>query len=99
MEDNFKIFKVEYLSNHWLKLAQILNLSLYDQTKVTNTLNADDHLWKMTLIRRKPQNIDSGISQQPLIGSCSNCKLKLMWPNKSEKYTKLRWPLMEDDLN
>ena len=32
MEDNLKISKVEYLSNHLLDLAQILNSSLDDQT-------------------------------------------------------------------
>ena len=32
MEDNLKILKVEYLSNHLLDPTQILNLSLYDQT-------------------------------------------------------------------
>jgi hypothetical protein len=34
---------------------------------------------------RRPQNIDSGISQQPLIGSSSNLKLKLWGLNKKEK--------------
>ena len=53
----------------------------------------------MTLIGRQPQNIDGGIPQQKQIGSCSNVKLKLMWPSKREKYIKWRWPLMEDDLN
>ena len=32
MEDNLKILKVEYLSNHLLDHTQILNFSLYDQT-------------------------------------------------------------------
>ena len=32
MEDDLKILKVEYLSNHLLDHAQILNLSLVDQT-------------------------------------------------------------------
>ena len=32
MEDDFKILKVEYLSNHLLDNVQILNLSLDDQT-------------------------------------------------------------------
>ena len=32
MEDDLKILKVEYLSNHLLDHTQILNLSLYDQT-------------------------------------------------------------------
>jgi hypothetical protein len=36
MEDNLKIEKVEYLSNHWLDLTQILNLSSGDQTKIKN---------------------------------------------------------------
>ena len=32
MEDNLKILKVEYLSNHSLDHTQVLNLSLDDQT-------------------------------------------------------------------
>ena len=48
MEDDLKILKVEYLSNHWLDLPQILNWSLGDQTKIQNTLNEDDLQWKTT---------------------------------------------------
>jgi hypothetical protein len=33
MEGDIKILKVEYLSNHLLGHTQILNLSLYDQTR------------------------------------------------------------------
>jgi hypothetical protein len=66
MEDNLKILKVEYLSNHWSDLSQIWNLSLWDQTKIKNCSN-----------RRQPPNIKSEISQQPLIGSYSNVKLEL----------------------
>ena len=46
MEDDLKILKVEYLSNHWSEFTQILNLSLGDQTKVTNAWKEDDHQWK-----------------------------------------------------
>ena len=34
MEDDLKIIKVEYLSNHWSDLLQILNLCRGDQTKI-----------------------------------------------------------------
>jgi hypothetical protein len=34
MEDDLKIINVEYLSNYWLDLIQILNLSSRDQTKI-----------------------------------------------------------------
>jgi hypothetical protein len=34
MEDDLKIKRVEYLSNHILDLTQILNLTLGDQSKV-----------------------------------------------------------------
>jgi hypothetical protein len=34
MEDDLKIFKVEYLSNHSSDPPQILNLSSWDQTKI-----------------------------------------------------------------
>jgi hypothetical protein len=33
MEDDLKLLKDEYLSNHWSDLPQILNLSSWDQTK------------------------------------------------------------------
>ena len=34
MEDNLKVLKDEYLSNHWSDLPQILDLSSADQTKI-----------------------------------------------------------------
>ena len=37
----------------------------------------------MTSNGRRTQNIKSGISQQPLIGSSSNFKLKLIGPNQN----------------
>ncbi len=36
MEDDLRILKVAYLSNHWSDLPQMLNLSLGDQTKIKN---------------------------------------------------------------
>ena len=38
MDDNLKILKGEYLSNHWSDLLQISNLSLEDQTKINVVL-------------------------------------------------------------
>ena len=72
MEDDLKVLKVEYLSNHLLDKTQILNLSLDDQTIFFKIFKM-----KTTSNGRRPQNIKSGISQQPLIGSYSNFKLKL----------------------
>ena len=49
MEDNLKIFKVEYLSNQWSDLPQIWNLCVGDQTKIKSFLKwrqppmDDDH--------------------------------------------------------
>ena len=34
MEDDIKLLEVEYLSNHWSDLSQMLNLSSGDQPKV-----------------------------------------------------------------
>ena len=53
---------------------------------------------KTTCNGRQPQNIKSWISQQPLIGSSSNFKLKLRGPNKNNKCLKWRQLPMEDDL-
>ena len=69
MEEDLKILKVEYLSNHWSDFPQILNLSLGNWTKVHNR--------KAITNGRRPQNIKGWISQQPLLGSSSNLKLKL----------------------
>ena len=58
MEDDLKIFIVEYLSNLLLDHTQILNLSFYDKPYFVNSLNEYDLKWKTTL------NIKSRISQQ-----------------------------------
>ena len=42
MEDDIKILKVEYLSNHWSDLYQILNWGLWDQIKIKSVWNIDD---------------------------------------------------------
>ena len=48
MEDDLKILKVEYLSNHSSDPPQILNLSLGDQTEEKKNENEDDLQWKTT---------------------------------------------------
>ena len=53
---------------------------------------------KMTSLGRQPTIIKSGISQQPLIGSCSDLKLKLRWPNHIFKSSKWRRLPMENNL-
>jgi hypothetical protein len=45
MEEGLKILKVEYLSNHWSDLPQILNLRWGDQV---NEANEDNLQWKTT---------------------------------------------------
>ena len=94
MEDDLKIFKVEYLSNHWLDLPQTLNLRSGDKIKNKHAWNEEDLQYKKTTSHngRQPQNIKSWIFQQPLIGSSSNLKYKLMGPNQIKK----KWN--EDDL-
>ena len=59
MEEDLKILKVEYLSNHWSDFPQILNLSLGDQTKIKNAHKENDLQWKTTSNGRRPQNIKS----------------------------------------
>ena len=48
MEDDLKILKVEYLSNHLLDNSQILNLSLVDQTIFYKSFKWDNIQWKTT---------------------------------------------------
>ena len=54
MEEDLKIFKVKYLSNHWTDFNQILNLSLGDQTKIKDAWTEDNHSWKGTTNGRRP---------------------------------------------
>ena len=42
MEDDLRILKLEYLSNHWWNFPQILSLSLVDQTKIINPQKEED---------------------------------------------------------
>ena len=67
MEDDLKILNVEYLSNRLLDHTQ---LRLRWPKQIVQILKM-----KTTSHGRLPQNIKSGISQQPLIGSYSNLKL------------------------
>jgi hypothetical protein len=43
MEDDLKILKVKYFSNHLLDHTQIFNLSLDGQTIFYKSLNEDNH--------------------------------------------------------
>ena len=58
----------------------------------------DNLQWKRTPNGRRPQNIKSWVSQQPLVGFSSNFKLKPRGPNQNHKYLKGRWPSMEEEL-
>ena len=42
MEEDLKISKVEYLSNHWSDFPQILNISSGEQTHIKNAWNEDN---------------------------------------------------------
>ena len=53
---------------------------------------------KTTFNRRQLQNIKSGISRQPFIGSYSNVKHKPRWPNHILQILKMKTPQMEDNL-
>ena len=48
MEDDLKIWKVEYISKHLSDFPQIWNLVLGDQTKINNAWYEDDLQWKIT---------------------------------------------------
>ena len=48
MEDNLKIWKIEYLSSKWSDFPQILNTSSWDQAIVKKGFNEDNIQMKMT---------------------------------------------------
>ena len=92
MEDDLKILKVEYLSNYWSDFPQILNLSLGEQTKITNSWKEDDLQWKMTSDYKK-LNISATSTDFPQIS-----KLSLGDQTKTKRTSKGRRPPMEDKL-
>ena len=53
---------------------------------------------KTTSNGRPPENIKCGISQQPLIGSYSNFKLRLRRPKQSVQILQCRQPHRKDNL-
>ena len=64
MEDNLKIVKVEYLSNHWLDFPQSWNLSSGDQPEFKEEekiwpLMEYDLYWKTTPNGRRPLTEDN----------------------------------------
>ena len=65
-EENLKILKVEYISNLWWDLPQIINLKSEDQNK--NWLKFIPAQWKMASTK-------IWICQQLLIGTSLNLKL------------------------
>ena len=90
------LLKVKYLSNHLSDHPQILNLSLFDQTKL--------HKW-----RQPPMEDDLKyqikISQQPLlVGSPQIFQLKFKWSNQTIQIYQMKTNFdgrchpMEDDL-
>jgi hypothetical protein len=97
-----QIFKLEYFSNHWSDLPNILNLSLVDQTIWATTdliqiLNLS--LGNKTKIEmktasnvRQPDNIKSVSYNLTLIRSCLNFKLELKMKKASPfKYSWKPW--------
>ena len=46
MEDDLKILKDEYISNHWWDLPQILNSGLGDPIQIKDSWNEDMLHWK-----------------------------------------------------
>ena len=67
MKDDLKIAKVEYLSNHWLDLPEILNLNSRDQTETKNAWNEEDFRWKVASNGRRPpmeDNLQSKITSK-----------------------------------
>ena len=57
MEDDFKYLKVYFLSNLWLDLIQILNLSSGDQTNTDKGFNWKQPQWKITYMEDNRKNL------------------------------------------
>ena len=86
MEDNLKILKVEYLSNHWPDLSQILNLSIGNWTKIT-CLNG----------RRPPVEEEPKVLKLEYLSN-NRSGFPQIWDLSSEDQTKIQNALNEDNL-
>ena len=82
MEDDLKILKLEYLSNHLSDLLQILNLGFWDQTKIEKCLKwrrpqmEDD----LKIIKMEySSNLSSDVPQILSLSSGDQTKIKNTW--------------------
>jgi hypothetical protein len=94
MEDNHKILKVEYLSNHLLDHNQILSLSLDDQTIFYKTFKCrrppmEDNLQRKTTSNGRQTPMEDDLKwRRPLMED------DLQWKTTSNR----RRPPIEDNL-
>ena len=90
MEDNLKIYKVEYISNHWSDLTQILDLSLGYKTKLYKCFKS-----------RRPQTEDD-LKVEYLRNYWSDltqiCDLRVGYQTKLSKCFKLWQPQKKNDI-
>ena len=99
-----QISKVKYLTNNWSDLPKILYLGLYDQSKVYKCLKWRRPIMKEDLKWKTTSSIKIKISQQLLVCSSPNFKLRLMWPKQTLEMFKInttsngRRPQMKDYL-
>ena len=88
------MWKVEYLSNHWLDLTQIWNLSSWDQTKVRK-----GNKWKQPQME---DDLQRKKTSEYLSNNCSDLTkiLKLSYWDQTKVCKGIKWrkPPMEDNI-
>ena len=93
-----QLLKVEYLSNYWSDISQILNLSLYDQSKLIIFFsNEDDSKWKMTSNGRLPNKLNMEYLSNYWSNISQILNLSVYYLSKLFKYFKKQFQ-MEDYL-
>ena len=109
MEDDLKIWEVEYLSHHWSYLTQ--DLSLWDQRKTTSNgrrpAMEDNLQWKMSSdVRRPPREEDLQGKMTSNERWPQSMKIGSHWSNISQNlnisswdHTKVQQNFNEDDHN
>jgi hypothetical protein len=93
-----QISKVKYLSNYWSDVPQILNLGLYDQRELCKCFKWRRPQMEDDRKRKTTSNIKSVISQQLLVGSSPNFKLRFIWPKRTLQMCQMKTTSKEDDL-
>ena len=82
---------MEYLSNYWSDISQILNLSLGDRTKIFNGRWPRNIKYRMLVRGKSEENLEEISSVALLSPACSNMFDNMAANTTRNNYSNLQW--------